>query len=312
MELRVVDSVTDLIGHTPIVRLGRLVEKGMAEVYIKLEWFNPGGSIKDRIAKTMIDEAEKVGLLQKEMTIVEPTSGNTGIGLALIAAVKGYRIILVMPDTVSKERIQLLRAYGAQLILTPGNQGMSGAIERANDLVKTSPKAYYMPQQFNNPNNMKAHRDTTGAEILVQMHGILDAFVAGVGTGGTLMGVGEVVKKAIPRCQLIAVEPYASPVLSGGMPGRSKIQGIGAGFIPEIFNLKKVDRVMTVTDEKAFAYARKMATEEGLLVGISSGANVYAALQIAKELGEGHKVLTVSPSNGERYLSTSLYEEGTS
>lgn len=310
MELRVVDRVSELIGKTPMVRLRRLVEKGMAEVLVKLEWMNPGGSIKDRIAKSMMDEAEKVGALQKGMTIVEPTSGNTGIGLALVGVEKGYRVILVMPDTMSRERMQLLKAYGAEIILTPGNKGMSGAIERANSLLKSAPQEYFIPQQFNNPNNAKAHRETTGPEIIKQMDGHLDAFVAGVGTGGTLMGVGEALKQHIPHCRVIAVEPYASPVLSGGKPGKTQIQGIGAGFIPEIVNLNKIDRVMTVTDEEAFTCARRLAKEEGILGGISTGANVFAALQVAKELGEGHRIVTISPSNGERYLSTPLYREG--
>ncbi len=310
MEMQVVDRISGLIGRTPMVRLRRLVENEMADVFIKLEWMNPGGSIKDRIAKAMIDEAEKVGALQKGMTIVEPTSGNTGIGLALVGVEKGYRVILIMPDTMSIERMQLLKAYGAELILTPGQRGMDGAIERANDLIKSAPQAYFMPQQFNNPNNVKAHKDTTGPEIVKQMNGELDAFVAGVGTGGTLMGVGGVLKTTIPHCLVVAVEPYASPVLSGGQPGRTKIQGIGAGFIPEIVNMNNIDRVITVTDDDAFTYARRLAKEEGILGGISTGANVFAALQLARELGKGHKIVTVSPSSGERYLSTPLYREG--
>lgn len=303
------ENVTELIGRTPIVKLQRLADEGMASVYLKLEWLNPGGSIKDRIAHTMLDEAEKTGDLKNGMTIIEPTSGNTGIGIALAAAVKGYRTILVMPETMSIERRKLLKAYGADLLLTPGEAGMGGAIERATEILKTAPDEYFMPQQFNNPNNVKAHRDTTGPEIVEQMEGQLDAFVAGVGTGGTLMGVGEVLRKEIPDCQLVAVEPYNSPVLSGGRPGRSKIQGIGAGFVPAIFNARKMDRVITVRDEDAMACARDLASKEGLLVGISTGANVFAALQLAKELQPGQRVLTVSPSCGERYLSTPLYGE---
>lgn len=298
MELRVAEDVTELIGNTPIVKLRRMVDESMAEVFVKLEGLNPGGSIKDRIALTMIDEAEKHGDLCNGMTIVEPSGDYTGVGLAIVAAVRGYRVILVMPDTVTREQTQLLKAYGAELILTPGNKGLTGAIERANQLLKSSPNDYFMPQSFNNPHNAKAHRKATGAEILAQMDHRIDAFVAGVGSGGTMMGVGEAIRNALPRCRVIAVEPYHSPVLSGGKPGKTAIQGIGVGFVPEIFNIKKIDRVITVTDEEAFAHARELARTEGILAGSSSGANVCAALRVAKELGVGNRVLTVAPSSG--------------
>lgn len=306
--MKVANSIVELIGKTPIVKLNQLTGPDQADVYLKLESFNPGGSVKDRIALSMIEQAEKEGIIKPGDTIVEPTSGNTGIGLAMMAAAKGYRAILVMPDTMSVERRNLLRAYGAELVLTPGAQGMKGAIEKAEELKVEHPD-YFIPQQFKNPANPKIHRVTTAREIMDDMDGQVDAFVAGVGTGGTISGVGEVLKKEIgPHVRIVAVEPSASPVLSGGQPGPHKIQGIGAGFVPDTLNLDVVDEIIQVDHEAAFEYARKVAREEGILVGISTGANIYVALQIAKKLGAGKKVVTVAPSTGERYLSTPLFQ----
>ncbi len=304
----VIDNLTALIGRTPIVKLRRMVGDSFADVFVKLEWMNPGGSVKDRIALKMVEVAEKAGKLHPGDTIVEPTSGNTGIGLALVAAAKGYRAILVMPDTMSSERRSLLRAYGADLVLTPGVLGMRGAIEEAEQIVANDPERYFMPQQFSNPDNVQAHIETTGPEIVQQMDGQVDAFVSAVGTGGTLTGVGHVLKREIPSCRLIAVEPTDSPVLSGGKAGPHKLQGIGAGFVPSILDTKIIDRIITVTADDAFDTARKLAREEGLLCGISSGASIFAALTVARELGPGHKVVTIAASNGERYLSTSLFQ----
>jgi cysteine synthase A len=298
--------VHELIGETPIVKLNRLVEDGSAEVYVKLEFMNPGSSVKDRIAIAMIEDAEQRGIIKPGDTIVEPTSGNTGIGLAMVCAAKGYKAVLVMPETMSVERRNLLRAYGAELVLTPGTEGMKGAIKRADEIAKE--KGYFMPQQFNNLSNPEIHRRTTGPEIVKQMGEQLDAFVAGVGTGGTITGAGEVLKGNYPDIKIIAVEPVDSPVLSGGNPGPHKIQGIGAGFVPSILNENIYDEVIKVSNDEAFEYARKMGVNEGILVGISSGAAVCAALQVAKRLGAGKKVLTVIPSNGERYLSTPLFQ----
>ncbi len=306
---RCVDDVTQLIGRTPVVRLRRLVSPGMADVYLKLEWFNPGGSVKDRIALAMVEDAERAGKLRPGDIIIEPTSGNTGVGLAMVAAARGYRAMLVMPDTMSVERRTLFRAYGADLVLTPGVEGMRGAIARATDIVKQGAERYFMPQQFDNPANVLAHRTTTGPEIVRQMEGRLDAFVSAVGTGGTITGVAEVLQTAIPGCRIIAVEPRESPVLSGGSPGPHKIQGIGAGFVPSILNRALLHRVITVSSEETLAMARRIAMEEGILVGISTGAAVYAALQMARELGPGRRVLAISASNGERYLSTALFAE---
>ncbi|TCP52749.1 cysteine synthase [Tumebacillus sp. BK434] len=305
--MRIANNIAELIGQTPIVKLNTIAGPDDAEIYVKLESFNPGGSVKDRIAYSMIIEAEKAGELKEGTTIVEPTSGNTGIGLAMMAAAKGYRAVLVMPDTMSIERRNLLRAYGAELVLTPGAEGMKGAIAKAKALKEENPE-WFMPQQFDNPNNPKIHRETTAAEILEAFGGELDAFVAGVGTGGTITGVGEVLKGKNPQIQIVAVEPSASPVLSGGNPGPHKIQGIGAGFVPSIMNTDQVDEIVQVDNEIAFEYARRLAKDEGILVGISSGGNVYAALQVAKKLGKGKKVLTVAPSTGERYLSTALFQ----
>ncbi|MCY8859209.1 cysteine synthase A [Bacillus atrophaeus] len=305
--VRVANSITELIGNTPIVKLNRLVEENSADVYLKLEYMNPGSSVKDRIGFAMIEAAEKEGKLKAGDTIIEPTSGNTGIGLAMVAAAKGLKAILVMPDTMSMERRNLLRAYGAELVLTPGAEGMKGAIKKAEDLAEEH--GYFVPQQFNNPANAEIHRQTTGKEIVEQFgEDQLDAFVAGIGTGGTITGAGEVLKEAYPSIRIYAVEPSDSPVLSGGKPGPHKIQGIGAGFVPEILNTEVYDEIFPVKNEEAFEYARKAAREEGILGGISSGAAIYAALQVAKKLGKGKKVLAVIPSNGERYLSTPLYQ----
>ncbi len=298
-------TVLDLIGHTPVVKLQRMADGQIADVFVKLEWFNPGGSVKDRIALAMVEEAEQSGALRPGDAIVEPTSGNTGIGLALVAAAKGYQVILTMPETMSLERRNLLRAYGAQLVLTPGAEGIRGSIAKARELAETH--GYFLPQQFENPANPDVHERTTGREIMEQMDGRLDAFVAGVGTGGTITGAGRVLRRELPACRIVAVEPGGSPVLSGGAPGSHKIQGIGTGFVPRTLDVAMYDEVRTVGDEDAFATARQLALDEGLLVGISSGANVWVALQVARELGPGRRVLTISPSNGERYLSTALY-----
>ncbi|MDX5487077.1 cysteine synthase A [Bacillus pumilus] len=303
---RIANSVFELIGNTPVVKLNRLVDEDSADVYLKLEYMNPGSSVKDRIALAMIEDAEAKGTLKAGDTLIEPTSGNTGIGLAMVAAAKGINAILVMPDTMSQERRNLLRAYGAELVLTPGAEGMKGAIKKAEELA--AEHGYFMPQQFSNEANAEIHRRTTGKEILEQFDGELDAFIAGVGTGGTITGAGEVLKEAIPSIQLYAVEPTDSPVLSGGKPGPHKIQGIGAGFIPSILNTEVYDGIIQVKNEDAFELARRAAKEEGILGGISSGAAIYAALQTAKKLGKGKKVLAIIPSNGERYLSTPLYQ----
>ncbi|WP_416148139.1 cysteine synthase A [Salipaludibacillus sp. HK11] len=303
---KVVNSITDLIGETPLVKLQRLVTDEHADVYLKLEFMNPGSSVKDRIALAMIEDAEQKGTLKPGDTIVEPTSGNTGIGLAMVAAAKGYRSILVMPETMSMERRNLLRAYGAELVLTPGPAGMGGAIQKAGELQKEH--GYFMPQQFENEANPKVHRETTGKELLEQVGDQLDAFVSGIGTGGTITGAGSVLKEKFPDMKLIALEPSDSPILSGGKKGPHKIQGIGAGFIPDILDTDLYDEVMTVSAEQSFEYARRAAREEGILGGISSGAAIYAGLEVAKRLGKGKKVVVVIPSNGERYLSTPLYQ----
>lgn len=306
---RVVQNVTELIGDTPLVRLNRIVPEDSAEVYVKLEYQNPGSSVKDRIAINMVEAAEKEGILKPGDTIVEPTSGNTGIGLAMVAAAKGYKAILVMPETMSLERRNLLRAYGADLVLTPGAEGMNGAVRRAEELVAEHP-TYFMPQQFKNQANVEIHRLTTGPEIVEAINsldGKLDAFVAGIGTGGTISGAGEVLKQNFPGIQIVAVEPAASPILSGGKPGPHKIQGIGANFVPDILNREVYDQVLTVENDEAFETARRVAKEEGILVGISSGAAILSALRVAKELGKGKRVVAIVPSNGERYLSTPLF-----
>ncbi|PAE22877.1 MULTISPECIES: cysteine synthase A [Bacillaceae] len=304
--VRVANSIADLVGHTPIVKLNRLVDDNSADVYLKLEYMNPGSSVKDRIALAMITAAEKDGSLKPGDTIIEPTSGNTGIGLAMIAAAKGYKAVLVMPETMSMERRNLLRAYGADLVLTPGPEGMNGAIRKAQELAKEH--GYFVPQQFENPANPEIHRLTTGPEIAEQMGDQLDAFISGIGTGGTITGAGQVLKEKYKNIKIYAVEPTDSPVLSGGKPGPHKIQGIGAGFVPDTLDTKVYDEVIQITNDEAFDYARRAAKEEGILGGISSGAAISAALKVAKELGKGKKVLAILPSNGERYLSTPLYQ----
>ncbi len=298
-------SVLDLIGSTPAVRLRNVPGKDGGEVWAKLESQNPGGSVKDRICLNMIEAAERDGKLKPGDTIVEPTSGNTGIGLALVAAVKGYRLVLTMPDTMSEERRSLLAAYGARIILTPDTKGMGGAIRKAEELLLEH-SDYFMPQQFNNPANPEAHRRTTAVELLQQFQQI-DAFVAGVGTGGTITGVGEVLKDKMKSARIYAVEPAASPVLSGGEPGFHKIQGIGAGFVPAVLNRQVIDEIIPVSDEEAMHYTRRLAQEEGLLVGISSGAACAAAARVAQKLGPGKTVVTVFADKGEHYLSTDIF-----
>ncbi|MEH7444672.1 cysteine synthase A [Bacillus sp. JJ1122] len=304
--VRIANSITELVGQTPIVKLNRLVDDQSADVYLKLEYMNPGSSVKDRIALAMIEDAEAKGLLKQGDTIIEPTSGNTGIGLAMVAAAKGYKAILVMPETMSMERRNLLRAYGAELVLTPGPEGMGGAIRKAEELSKEH--GYYVPQQFENAANPSIHESTTGPEIVEQMGDQLDAFISGIGTGGTITGAGKVLREKYKDIKIIAVEPADSPVLSGGKPGPHKIQGIGAGFIPDVLDTTVYDEIIKVENEQAFEYARRAAKEEGVLGGISSGAAIYAALETAKKLGKGKKVLAIIPSNGERYLSTPLYQ----
>lgn len=306
---RIGNSITDLIGQTPVVKLNRLTGADDAEVYLKLEYFNPGSSVKDRIALAMIEAAEKTGDLKEGTTIIEPTSGNTGIGLAMIAAAKGYKSVLVMPETMSMERRNLLRAYGAELVLTPGPDGMNGP----NGAIKTAEKlaaenGWFMPQQFKNEANPEIHRLTTGPEIVEAMGDQLDAFVSGIGTGGTITGAGQVLKEKYPDILLVAVEPTDSAVLSGGKPGPHKIQGIGAGFVPDVLDTEIYGEIIQVTNDQSYETARRAAREEGILGGVSSGAAIYAALQLAKRLGKGKKVLAIIPSNGERYLSTPLYQ----
>lgn len=299
-------EITELIGGTPLVRLNRLSSDNAATIYGKVEYFNPGGSVKDRICLSMVNEAERQGRLKPGGTIVEPTSGNTGIGLALVSAVRGYKLILVMPESMSMERASLLSSYGAQLVLTAAWEGMKGSIKEAESIVTQNP-SYFMPDQFSNPANPAIHRQTTAVEIWDAMGGKIDAFVAAVGTGGTITGCGEVFKERNPRIQVIAVEPAGSPVLSGGDPGPHKIQGIGAGFIPKVLNRSILDQVITVTDDEAYQTAKLLAKKEGLLVGISAGANVFAAQKVAQELGPGKNVVTVLPDTGERYISIEKY-----
>lgn len=299
-------SVIDLIGNTPLVQVSRIAGPDQAEVLAKLEYYNPGGSVKDRIALHMVTVAEEQGLLKPGGVIVEATSGNTGIGLALVAAAKGYKLILVMPDTMSQERQTILKAYGAELVLTPGVEGMDGSIKVMEEILGQH-SDYFAPRQFENPANPKVHRLTTAREILNQTGGRVDAFVAGIGTGGTITGVGEVLKGELPHVKIIGVEPASSAVLSGGAPGPHKIQGIGAGFVPKVLNRQVVDRLFTVTDEDAFLTSLQLAREEGLLVGISAGAAAFAALKVARELGPGKRVVTLLPDTGERYLSMWSY-----
>ena len=307
--MKIAKNVTELVGNTPLVRLNRVTKGLKAEVVAKLEFYSPAHSVKDRIGVSMIDAAEKAGLIKKDTVIVEPTSGNTGIALAMVAAARGYKLILTMPETMSKERRMLLRAYGAELILTPGPDGMAGAIKRAEELAASDPK-YFIPQQFKNPANPEIHRKTTAEEIWRDTDGKVDYLVAGVGTGGTITGIGEVIKSRKPSFKAIAVEPDASPVLSGGVKGPHPIQGIGAGFVPEVLNTKIYDEIIRVKNDDAFQTARRMAREEGLLVGISSGAATWAALEVAKRKeNAGKLIVVIIPSFGERYLSTPLFAD---
>lgn len=303
--MKVHTDILTLIGNTPIVRINHLSPEGGAEIWAKLEGFNPGGSVKDRIALSMIVTAEKEGRLKQGGTIIEPTSGNTGIGLAMVSAVKGYRLILTMPETMSLERRQLLQAYGAELILTPGDKGMLGAVERAEEIYRDNPD-YFMPMQFENPANPEVHRKTTAIEIIDSI-GIPDAFVAGVGTGGTITGVGEVLKERNPHILVVAVEPAASAILSGGAPGRHRIAGIGAGFFPGVLNTKVYDDIIPVTDEDAMNMTRLLSLKEGILAGISSGAAMWAATKVAERLKKGKRVVVIFPDRGDRYLSTGLF-----
>ena len=307
--MKIANNVTDLIGNTPLVRLNRVTEGAKAEVVAKLEFYNPAHSVKDRIGVAMIDAAEKAGLIKKDSIIIEPTSGNTGIALAMVAAARGYKLILTMPETMSKERRMLLRAYGAELILTSGPEGMDGAIRKAEEIAASDPR-YFVPQQFKNPANPEIHRKTTAEEIWRDTDGKIDFLIAGVGTGGTITGIGEVIKSRKPSFKAIAVEPDDSPVLSGGKKGPHPLQGIGAGFVPDVLNTRVYDEIIRVKGEDAFRTARRMAREEGLLVGISSGAATWAALQVAnRNENEGRLIVVIIPSFGERYLSTPLFAD---
>jgi cysteine synthase A len=306
---RIAKDIVELVGNTPLVKLNRVVENAKATVVAKLESFNPGGSVKDRIAVSMIESAEREGKINKNTIILEPTSGNTGIALAWVCAVKGYRCVLVMPETMSIERRRLLKALGAELILTPGEKGMRGSIEEVERLASSNPN-YFVPQQFRNPANPEIHRKTTAEEIWRDTGGAVDILIAGVGTGGTLTGVAEVIKARKPSFKTIAVEPADSPVLSGGKPGPHKIQGIGAGFIPEVLNKDIIDEIICVSNEDAINTSRRLAKEEGLIVGISSGAAAYAAIQVAKRAENTDKLIVVIlPDTGERYLSSGIYED---
>lgn len=306
---RIYEDITKTIGNTPLVRLNNITKGLESTVVAKMEFFNPMASVKDRIGIAMIDAAEKAGSIKKNTVIIEPTSGNTGIALAFVAAARGYKLMLTMPDTMSIERRALLKALGAEIVLTPGSEGMKGAVNKAEELAKNTPNSF-LPQQFKNPANPEIHRKTTAEEIWNDTDGKIDVFVGGVGTGGTITGVGEVIKQRKPSLKVVAVEPADSPVLSGGKPGPHKIQGIGAGFVPDILNMKVIDEIITVKNEQAFALARQLAREEGILVGISSGAAAYAALQVAaRPENKGKLIVVVFPDTGERYLSTVLFQE---
>jgi cysteine synthase A len=307
--MKIAGNVTELIGNTPLVRLNRISTGAKGQIVAKLEFYNPAHSVKDRIGAAMIEAAEKAGRIKPDTIILEPTSGNTGIALAMVCAARGYKCVLTMPETMSKERRMLLRAYGAELILTPGTEGMGGAIRKAEEMAASDPR-YFIPQQFKNPANPEVHRRTTAEEIWRDTDGKVDFLVAGVGTGGTITGIGEVIKSRKPDFKVVAVEPDASPVLSGGAKGAHKIQGIGAGFVPDVLNVKIYDEIIRVKDEDAMQTARRMAREEGLLVGISSGAATWAALQVAQREGnEGKMIVVIIPSFGERYLSTPLFAD---
>jgi len=310
--MKIADDITQLIGNTPLVRLGRLSDETGATIVAKLESFNPGGSIKDRIGLAMIEAAEQAGAIKPGVTtIVEPTSGNTGIALALVATARGYKVLLTMPETMSVERRNLLRAYGAELVLTPGAEGMKGAVARATQLASELPNAF-LPQQFENPSNPEAHRHTTAEEVWADTDGQVDVFVAGIGTGGTITGVGEVLRSRKPSVKLIAVEPADSPVLSGGKPGPHKIQGIGAGFVPKVLNTEVYDEILKVSNDQALETARDLARKDGILVGISSGAAAFAAITVARRPeNKGKLVVVLLPDTGERYLSTVLFTEPT-
>ncbi len=303
---KISQNVLELIGNTPMVKISKIVDKNSATILAKLEMLNPGGSVKDRIALNMIEAAEKNGLLKPDSVIVEPTSGNTGIGLAIVGAVKGYKVILTMPEGMSQERIQILESFGAKVVLTSAKEGMVGAVEKAREIVATM-KAAFMPQQFMNPDNPAMHRKTTAKEILRDTDGQIDAFVAGVGTGGTITGVGEILKKHNPKIKVIAVEPKTSNVLSGGKPGPHMIQGIGAGFVPEVLNREVIDEIIVVDDQEAYQTAKRLSREEGIFAGLSAGAACFGAMKVAKQLGSGKTIVTLFPDSGERYLSIEPY-----